>query len=396
MMLLRIVVFLFFALGAMAQQSLDRAWNLAANGQREAAIQLLHQLIGSDSKDADARLLLGSLLMEAGYETESIRQLSAAAQLRPRSEVAQNALGEAYLHFGENEKAHAAFAQAIALKPGYGIAQLNLGQVLLGANDTIGAEQHLDRAITLLGNTDDAADAYYLRAKIDALQNKPQQAVDRLQKATAIRPGFAEAWSDLGQARKLLFDDSGALAAFEHAVACNPKDAVAQYRLGAEYLHQGKPGPAVEHLQKAYALNPQDQSTLNALQMAFRQSGDPAAANRVKQQLADLLRQRDQMNQNKLAAVKLNNDGANLEKSGDLRGALEKYREAARLDPQHAGILTNYGLVLLRLGQWKEGLEELHTARLRDPKNERLKAVLQDALAQAPKDAIPQWGRDLR
>ena len=80
----------------------------------------------------------------------------------------------------------------------------------------------------------------------------------------------------------------------------------------------------MEHLRKAYELNPADQSTLNALQIALRQDGDVEGANRVKQQLAELLRDRDQVSQNKLAAVRVNNDGAALEKSGRLaRGACE-------------------------------------------------------------------------
>jgi len=211
-----------------------------------------------------------------------------------------------------------------------------------------------------------------------------------------MRPGFAGAWSDLGQVRTQLLDDSGALAAFEHAVATNPKDAVAQYRLGAEYLHQGKPQPAIDHLRRAYELNPSDQSTLNALQMALRQSGDLDGADRLKQQLAELLRDRDRNNQNKLKAVQINNDGAALEKSGDLRGALAKYRDAAQLDPSHAGIRTNYGVALLRMGKWSEGLDELHQALQLDPHNEQIRAALKDALSQAPDGTLPSWKDEVR
>jgi len=152
----------------------------------------------------------------------------------------------------------------------------------------------------------------------------------------------------------------------------------------------------VEHLRKAYELNPKDQSTLNALQMALRQDGDVARANRVKQELAELLRERDRINQNKLAAVRLNNEGAALEKSGDLRAALAKYREASTLDPDHVGIRINYAVGLLRLGQWTEGLDELHTAFLRDPTNALLKSALKDALDQVPPAAVPKWKDEVR
>ena len=207
----------------------------------------------------------------------------------------------------------------------------------------------------------------------------------------ALDPSIAEAWSDLGMARKFLRNDAGALAAFRRAVAEDPEDAVAQYRLGAEYLRQDKPSAAVGSLQAAYKMNPEDQSTLNSLQTALRRTGKAAEADKVKAQLAEILRKRDQFSQDALKAVRINNEGATLEKAGNLRGALEKYREALKLYPEHVGIRVNYAVALLRLGQWTEGLDELHEALHRDPENGRIKTALDDALAQAPRDLLPAW-----
>jgi protein O-GlcNAc transferase len=293
-------------------------------------------------------------------------------------------------------EARTAFERAAALNPKYGIAQLNLGQTLLAAGETEAAAKHLDRAIGLLGRTDDAAEALYLRAKIFTASGDGKQAAAQLERATQIRPNFAEAWSDLGQARRTLTDDAGALAAFKRATELNPNGAIAQYRLGAEYLRQQQPHLAVSHLQKASELAPTDQSTLNSLQMALRQDGRPQEADAVKRKLADLLRGRDEANQNHLNGIRLNNEGAALQQSGDLRGALEKYQQASRLYPEHAGIRVNYAVALLRLGQWTAGLEELHTALLRDPDNPQIKAALKDALAQAPSYAMPKWKSEVQ
>jgi hypothetical protein len=60
------------------------------------------------------------------------------------------------------------------------------------------------------------------------------------------------------------------------------------------------------------------------------------------------------------------------------------------------GIRINYGVALLRLGQWTEGLDELHQAWVMDPHNEQLRATLKDALMQAPKTAIPSWKDEVR
>lgn len=387
---------LYAALLSDQLSKLEQVWRLAASGQRTQAIHLLQELIVAEPRNTEAHLLLGSLLMEEGDQQSSIAQLKTAVEQQPRSAEAQNALGEAYNKFGESADAKTAFEHAVAIKPDYGVGQLNLGEVLLAQGDLKGGARHLDRATALLGHTADAADAHYFRARIDSAQNRPQDALKQLEVAVRIRPDFAEAWSDLGQVRLQVEDPSGALTALEHAVATDPNDAVAQYRLGAEYLHQGKTQAAVEHLRQAYTLNPSDQSTLNSLQIALRQSGDREGADHVRQQLTELLRDRDQTNQNKLQAVQINNAGAALEKSGDLHGALAKYREATELDPGHAGIRTNYGVALLRLRKWSEGLDELHQASQLNPNNEQIRAALKDALSQAPASALPPWKDEVR
>ncbi len=379
-----------------AGPTLDQAWQLTAHGERGEAIHLLETLIVTNPRNTDARLLLGSLFMEEGDKAASLAQLKIAVDQRPHSAVAQNALGEAYNKFGETAAAKAAFEKVVAIKPDYGVGQLNLGQVLVAQGDMILAARHLERAIALIGKGDDAADAHYFLGRAYLAQSRLRAAAAQFEMAVRLRPNFAGAWSDLGQVRAQLLDKPGALTAFAQAVAANPKDAVAQYRLGAEYLHQGKTEPAIDHLHQAYELDPSDQSTLNALQIALRQSGDVAGADRVKQQLAELLRNRDRNNQNKLKAVQLNNDGAALEKSGDLGGALARYRDAAQLDPGHAGIRTNYAVALLRSGKWSEGLEELHQAWQLDPHNAQIQAALKDALSQAPASSLPPWKDDVQ
>jgi len=215
-----------------------------------------------------------------------------------------------------------------------------------------------------------------------------------LNRAVILRPDLAEAWSDLGEMRKTQLDNRGALAAFRKSVELNPVDAVAQYRLGAEYLRQDEAASAAKHLELAYKYNPNDQSVLNALQNALRKEGKITEANKIRAQLAELLRQRDEAMQKSVTAIKLNNEGASLQKSGNLQGALDKYREASRLDPNHVGIRVNYAVALLRLGQWTGGLNELHEALRRDPGNDQIRLALKDALSQAPPALVPKWTED--
>jgi protein O-GlcNAc transferase len=305
--------------------------------------------------------------------------------LRPQSAEAHNALGEAFHGAGNVKVARAEFEKTIAIDPRFAPARVSLGQILVEAHEFSAAAQHLDRALQILGTSGDAAEAHYLRAKVNAEQNEMRQAAEHLNAAVSLRPDFGEAWSDLGQARKALLDDAGALAAFERAVETAPEDAVAQYRLGSEYLHQKRTHPAVLHLQKALAFNPDDQSTLYALQVALRQDGQVEAARQAKEKLTDLLRRRDEAAEKALAGVQLNNQGVALEKAGRLADAMEKYRAALALCPDHVGFRVNFSAALLHLGKREEGIAELREVLRRDPGNSAAKAALERALAAAPK-----------
>jgi tetratricopeptide (TPR) repeat protein len=369
----------------LAQPSpLDRAWELVAQGNRQEAVRVLDQVIKANPRNGDARLLLGSILAEEGKSAEAIRHIEEAVRLMPQSPMAQNALGEALDTIGDSSRARRAFEKAVALDPRFAQAHANLGRVLIQTGNSAGAAEHLDRAIALAGQTPDAAHPLYLRAKIHTEQDEVEKAAAALKLAVAAQPDFGEAWSDLGQARQALLDDAGALAAFRRAVEVNPENAISQYRLGAEHLRQGNAHDAVIHLRKSFQLDPGNQSTLNSLQLALRQNGQAEEAGRIKEKLVEALRVIDRQSRDAFSALRLNNEGAALEKDGNLSGAAEKYRAALALDPEHVGIRVNFGVAMLRLGRWKEGLSELREALRRDPRNAEVKRALDDAVQQAP------------
>jgi tetratricopeptide (TPR) repeat protein len=381
----------------LAQESgLARAWSLVKAGNNSAAIDVLGDYIKTNPSDADAELLLGTLLKQGGSRDAALGHLSAAVRLRPDSFEAQATLGEAYLAFNDPQAARVPLEQAVLINPKSGTAQLELGRVLLEARDYPSAADHLDLALSYLGHDSDAATAHYLRAKVYSERADATRAATDLEKAVALRDNFPEAWSDLGEARKLLGQHSTAVAAFRKAVALAPNDSVAQYRLGEEYLTQRQPHLAVEPLSQAHRLSPQDHSILNALQKALRQDGRDKEADEVKQQLAALLAQDEADTQVDMKAVKLNNEGAQLQKAGDLQGAVEKYAAASRLEPKNVPIRVNYAVAMLRLGNWTDGLNELHQSLLLDPNNSKIRAALRDALSQAPPGAAPEWKNEFK
>ena len=384
-MMRRFLIPLVFAGLLLAQRPpIENAWDLLAQGRRGEAVQVLRKIITANPGDADARLMLGSILAEDGNHSEAIAQLKEAVRLLPRSAQAQNALGEAFSGSGDTATASVAFEKAIELDPEFAAARVSLGLILVQADEFAAAGKHLDHALALLGNSEDAAFPHYLRAKVYTKENEVERAGAELNKAVSLRPDFAEAWSDLGEARKALLDNAGALAAFQRAVDADPENSVARYRLGSEHFYRGEVRQAVTHLEKAFRLDPQNQSTLYVLQLALRRDGQDERAGYIKEQLTKLIRERDRASQQAMVALQMNNEGAALEKAGNLREAMEKYRAALALDPAHVGIRTNFAVVLLRLGQWSQGIAELREALRRDPGNPSLQQALDDALSQAP------------
>jgi protein O-GlcNAc transferase len=297
-------------------------------------------------------------------------------------------LGEAYNTFGEMSKARPEFERAVVLDPRHAQAHVNLAAILLQQGEAQRAVPHLDQAIRLYGRRPDAAQAHYLRAKIYSEDRDAAKAAAELQQAVELAPEFAEAWSDLGESRKNLSDGKGALSAFRRSVELVPQNPVAQARLGAYLLDSGAVHEAVEHLDEAVRLDPKNQSALNALQRALRQDGQAERAEAAKKQLAELIRQRDEADQKLVAATEINNRGAELEKAGDVRGALEKYRAALDLLPDHVGMRLNLAVALLKLGNWEEGVSQMREALRREPGNTLVQQALEDALAQAKAHGI--------
>jgi tetratricopeptide (TPR) repeat protein len=198
-----------------------------------------------------------------------------------------------------------------------------------------------------------------------------------------LRPDYAEAWSDLGGMRRLSLDSSGAIQALEKAVALNAHDSTAQYRLGHLYLQEGETEKAVDHLRIALAGDPLDAATLYSLDRALRKSGKLEEAETIEKQLAEMRTRSDRASTVAFAASRLNDEGISLEKSGDVRAALAKYRAALDMDPTGSGFQLNYGLALCRLGYWDDAIVELREVLRLDQDNPAAAKALYIAMDQA-------------
>ncbi len=111
-----------------------------------------HQ-VERDPGDFEAQFNLGAMLRVRGETSEALTHFSAAAQIRPKDPVVNNAWGGALLAAGELPKAAEKFAIAIAARPNYFDAHYNLGITLASAGRFEAAAKEFREAVRL--NSDD-------------------------------------------------------------------------------------------------------------------------------------------------------------------------------------------------------------------------------------------------
>jgi len=140
---------------------------------------------------------------------------------------------------------------------------------------------------------------------------------------------------------------------------------------------------ALDHLKVALLGDPSDAASLYSLDRALRKAGRLEEAKPIEQQLDELRAKSDHASTVALAASRLNDEGIALEKSGDLRAALAKYRAALDLDPIGTGFQLNYGLALCRLGRWEDATAELREVLRLDQNNQEATKALYIAIDQA-------------
>ncbi len=143
---------------------------------------------------------------------------------------------------------------AVALDPASGVARSSLGAALTAERRYEEATRELERAVALRPGYAEAWNNLGL-----ALAPQPRrlpEAADAFRRALAVRPRFGEAWNNLGVALATQGQTDGALEAFAKATVADPSSAEARNNLGLALAGQGRVREAAAEFRRALALNP--------------------------------------------------------------------------------------------------------------------------------------------
>lgn len=228
------------------------------------------------------------------------------------------------------------WANALVENPDAWLAHNNLGYVLAGDGDLVGATSHYEQALRL---EPDYAAAHNNLGTALLRTGKIQEAIRHLARAVEIEPDWAAAHNNLGNARLQSGEIQEAVSQFEQAIQIDPDYAEAHYNLGNALCKEGKIQDAVEQYRKAVTLNPDFAQAHNNLGVLLQ-------ADRLPEAIAHYERA---LQANPDYAEAHFNLGNALVQSGQTTEAIGQYEQALKLRPDFA--TARNALARLRAGQ---------------------------------------------
>ena len=194
-------------------------------GHAAAAAGLIRQAVQLQPNDANFRVTLGAVAAATGNLPEAEAAFRRAIELRPNHPVANENLAALLSHLGRAAEAVPVAQRAVALAPGSYAAWCALSQSLLGLN-------RLDEALTAAGQAVNAAAAakppvpayraHELAAHVLMGTGRSDEAIEAYRRAVSPEPGFAVAYSNLGNALQQRARTEEAMAALQMAVRLDP------------------------------------------------------------------------------------------------------------------------------------------------------------------------------
>jgi len=262
----------------------------------------------------------------------------------PNSEAALFAT--ASLHYGrrEFEQAERLCVRILNADPRHQKALFLVGMVALAKGRPPLAKECFARAIAVEPNVDlllDVADALEQADDLDGARQRCQEAV-------ALQPLNARAQYKLGLMLHWMKNSAGAIVRLREAVRLDPEMKEARIDLGRALLGAGEYREARNALEPALALRPPSPSALVFHGLACHELGDFSAA-------IESLEKAIKLERNPVYTLC---NLANIHRdAGDFNRAAEHYERALALAPGNMDTRNDYAHGLLAMGQFERGWE---------------------------------------
>jgi tetratricopeptide (TPR) repeat protein len=218
------------------------------------------------------------------------------------------------------------------------------------------------------------AEVHYNLGRASHELRRYEDAKASLERAIALRPGFAPALMMLGMTESSLGRPEKAVEFLERALALGWSDTAAHYKLGKTLLDLGRQSEGSKHLRKAVELDPANSQAVFAL-MRHMSARDAVEARRFGQQLRELKAE-------SMAAAQartLSNFALDDAKKERWPEAIGRLREAIGVCGEcsvRALLYKNLGLILAQSGDDGGAVAQLSIAHGLDPADRDIEYAL--------------------
>jgi tetratricopeptide (TPR) repeat protein len=348
--------------GASSIQSavLDQAKKLVQDGDPQSALTLLQQAEAHGANASDIHAMRGICLALLSKPIESTAEFEQAIALRPKYAPYYLSSGLAYANFDNLDRALDRLSIALKLDPSLPGARYNYALVLARAKEYGESEKQVNLELESKGpRSASPLDLWRLKARDAYYQKKWQDTIEAYRKTLELEPDSAEAYAAIGEALFSLNRSEESMTTLEKAASLDPANEVPHALLGKLYQDAGKQDKAISEFETAHRLMPKDREVVYRLYRIYSLKGDAVNGPRLQKELEDLLASNRAEADSETKAMVLNNTGVELERKGDLAGALEHFDQAAQADVANLVFQRNAALILCKTGKTEEAIRRL-------------------------------------
>jgi superkiller protein 3 len=338
---------------------LDQAKRLVQGGDPQGALSLLERADLQAPGASEIHALKGVCLALLAKPIESTEEFDQAIALRPNYAPTYLSSGLALANFDDLDRASARLSTALRLDPHMPGARFNYALVLARAGKYGESEAQVDIAFADKQAKESALDLWRLKARDVYYQKKWQDTIDAYRKVLEFQPNWPEAYFAIGEAFYYLNLPQKSMPELEKAVALDPEKFTAHELLGKLYQDAGRQQEAIAQLEEAHRLQPNDREAIYRLYRIYVHNGDTINSSRLQKELQNSVAREKAESNGEARATILNNTGIELEKKGDLTGALDHYDQAAKIDVTNVVFQRNAALLLCKVGRPQEAIRRL-------------------------------------
>jgi tetratricopeptide (TPR) repeat protein len=330
---------------------------LMARGKTAEAEDLNRQILKENPQDSFAKEVEGSLLLSRGDVANAMVDLQSAATADPKNPVNHYRLGMAHraraiadhtVAAGELEQARQEFEKALAIRPDFLMARLDLARLQVAKGDYQAAIETAGLALQ--------ADRTNLAAKIiqsAALlgQKKTDEARQLLEDMRTQSPNSADVVYQLGGVSLIEKKYKEADEEFRRAYDLNPANIRGMAGLVEADLEQNKAPAAVQTLKDELAKNPERSD------MKLLLADVEARVGKFDDAIGDYQAILGKMGKDSKARAQIYvRLGEAYRRKGDANNAVQTFQKARELLPDDVTVLSELALVLDAAQRWSEAM----------------------------------------